>query len=179
MSNKNNANKENKTTDVFNKLIDGVTNIINSGEYEKFLKFSKNFHNYSFNNMVLIFSQMENATQVAGFKTWQKMGRKLKKGAKGIQIIYPIKRKYTSKIEGQSSILDYAEKKSEEQIIEYFTYRPTYVFDISQTIGKPMPLEDTRLNSSNMNEFFEFLRSFSPYPILEQKLTRYTTRLLE
>jgi hypothetical protein len=177
MSNTN--NKENKTTEVFNKLVDGVTKIIDSGEYAKFLKFSKNFHNYSFNNIVLIFSQMENATQVAGFKKWQSMGRKLKKGAKGIQIIYPIKRKYTSKIEGQSSILDDDEKKPETQTIEYFTYRPTYVFDISQTVGDSMPLEDKRLNSNNMNEFFEFLKTFSPYPILEQELTRHTTRLLE
>lgn len=37
---------------------------------------------------------MPNATKVAGFKAWQSMGRKLKYGSKGIQIIYPIKRKY-------------------------------------------------------------------------------------
>lgn len=164
------SNKENKTKEVFNKLVDGVTQIIDSGEYAKFLKFSRNFHNYSFNNIVLIFSQMEDATQVAGFKTWQSMGRKLKKGAKGIQIIYPIKRKYTEKIEGQSTMLDDKEKKSEEKTIEYFTYRPTYVFDISQTVGEPMPLEDKRLKSNNMKEFFDFLKSFSPYPIIEEQL---------
>lgn len=58
------SNKENKTKEVFNKLVDGVTQIIDSEEYAKFLKFSRNFHNYSFNNIVLIFSQMEGATQV-------------------------------------------------------------------------------------------------------------------
>lgn len=167
------SGNENKTKEIFNKIVDGVTNIINSGEYAKFLKFSKNFHNYSFNNIVLIFSQMEEATQVAGFKTWQKMGRKLKKGAKGIQIMYPIKRTYkTTKIDGQSSLIDDKNEdvKSEEKTIEYLTYRPTYVFDISQTVGEPMPLEDTRLNSNNMMEFFEFLKSYSPYPILEKEL---------
>lgn len=171
MSNKNNStNKENPTTQVFNKLIAGITKIIDSGEYVKFLKFSKNFHNYSFNNIVLIFSQMENATQVAGFKKWQSMGRKLKKGAKGIQIIYPIKRKYSSKIEGQGSMLDNTEVKAEDQTIEYLTYRPTYVFDISQTVGTPLPLEDNRLKSDSMKEFFEFLKAFSPYPIIEEQL---------
>ena len=164
------SNKENKTKEVFNKLVDGVTQIIDSGEYARFLKFSRNFHNYSFNNIVLIFSQMEDATQVAGFKTWQSMGRKLRKGAKGIQIIYPIKRKYTEKIEGQSTMLDDKEKKPEDKTIEYFTYRPTYVFDISQTVGEPMPLEDKRLKSDNMKEFFDFLKSFSPYPIIEEQL---------
>lgn len=140
--------KKSKTKEMYNKIVDGVSNIINAGEYERFLKFSKYFHNYSFNNMVLIFSQMEDATYVAGFKKWQSMGRKLKKGAKGIQILYPIKRKITSKIEGQSSLLDDDNKKVEEKTIEYFTFRPTYVFDISQTVGKPMPLEDKRLKAA-------------------------------
>lgn len=161
--------KENKTKEIFNKIVEGVNNIITSGEYTKFLKFSKYFHNYSFNNRILIYSQMEDATQVAGFKTWQKMGRKLKKGSKGIQIIYPIKRKYTIKIEGQNSILENGEQK-EEQTIEYMTYACTYVYDISQTVGEPMPLEDKKLNSNKKGEFFEFLKSFSPYPILENNL---------
>ena len=166
----NKVNKQIKTKELFNKIVDGVDNIIKSGEYAKFLKFSKNFHKYSFNNIILIFLQMEDATQVAGFKTWQKMGRKLKKGAKGIQIIYPIKRKYTTKIEGQNSLLDIENEKQEEKIIEYLTYRPTYVFDISQTFGNPLPLEDKRLNSNNMIEFFEFLKFYSPYPIIEENL---------
>ena len=166
----NNTNKGTKTKEIFNKIVDGFNNIINTGEYAKFLKFSKNFTNYSFNNIVLIFSQMEEATQVAGFKTWQKMGRKLKKGAKGIQIIYPVKRKYTTKIEGQDSFLNDENEKQEEKIIEYLTYRLTYVFDISQTVGDPMPLEDKRLNSNNMKNFFDFLKSYSPYPIIEEEL---------
>lgn len=176
------SNNANKTKEIFNKIVDGVTNIINSGEYERFLKFSKNFHNYSFNNLILIFSQMPEATQVAGFKKWQSMDRKLKYGSKGIQIIYPIKRTYTpTKIEGQNSIIDSEskQKEQEQKTVEYFTYRPTYVYDISQTVGKPMPLEDKRLNSSNMEEFFEFLKSFCPYPILEERLTRRDTRVLE
>lgn len=163
-------NKENKTREIFDKLIDGINNIIISGEYERFLKFNKNFHNYSFNNIILIFSQMKEATQVAGFKTWQKMGRKIKKGAKGIQIVYPIKRKYTTKIDGQRSIIDKEEQQQEEKNIEYMTYGYTYVYDISQTIGEPMPLENKRLNSNNKIEFWEFLKSFSPYPILEESL---------
>lgn len=47
-------NKETKIKDIFNKIKVGVTNIISSGEYENFLRFSKNFHTYNFNNIVLI-----------------------------------------------------------------------------------------------------------------------------
>ena len=157
--------KTNKTKEIFNKIVDGIKNIVSSGEYERFLKFSKNFHQYSFNNIVLIFSQMETATQVAGFKKWQSMGRKLKKGSKGIQIIYPIKRTYKKKIEGQDTFLE--DNKNKEQEVEYFTYRYTYVYDVSQTVGKPLPLEEKYLDSNNRAEFFDFLKSFSPYHINE------------
>lgn len=165
-------NNENKTKELFNKIVEGVQNIVNSGEYEKFLKFSKNFHNYSFNNILLIFSQMKDATQVAGFAKWKSMGRNLKKGAKGIQIIYPIKRSYTKKkLEGQDSMLDTEKSEIEqEEKIEYLTYRYTYVYDISQTYGDPLPLSNDNLNSNNKVEFYEFLKSFSPYPILEEEL---------
>lgn len=35
------------------------------------------------------------------------MGRKIKPGAKGIQIIYPMRKKYTTKIEGQKTLLPF------------------------------------------------------------------------
>ena len=166
-----NDSKAKKVKEAFEKILEGTTKIITSGEYAKFLKFSKNFHNYSFGNMILIYLQMKEATQVAGFKTWQSMGRKLKHGAKGIKIIYPIKRKYTSKIEGQASIIENEEEKQEEKTIEYMSYGYTYVYDISQTVGKPVPkinntlngnMESYTLNSNNKGEFFEFLKIFSP-----------------
>ena len=164
---KKNTDKINKTKELFDKIVEGVNNIISSGEFERFLKFSKNFHHYSFNNIVLIYSQMKEATQVAGFKKWQSMGRKLKKGVHGIQIIYPIKRKYTKIIEGQDSLLD---DNNKEQEVEYMTYRYTYVYDISQTVGKPLPLENNALNSDNKKEFYEFLKAFSPYKIEEEDI---------
>ena len=161
------TDKINKTKELFDKIVEGVNNIISSGEFERFLKFSKNFHQYSFNNIVLIYSQMKEATQVAGFKKWQSMGRKLKKGVHGIQIIYPIKRKYTKTIEGQDSLLNDDKK---EQEVEYMTYRYTYVYDISQTVGKPLPLENRALNSDDKKEFYDFLKLFSPYKIEEEDI---------
>ena len=83
--------KANNTKTTIDKNHQRIENIISSGEYENFLKFCNTFHHYSFNNIILIFSQMKEATKVAGFKQWQKLGRKIKKGEKGIRIIYPIK----------------------------------------------------------------------------------------
>ncbi len=48
------------------------------------------FHQYSFRNLMLIFSQRPEATRVAGFNTWKKQGRWVKKGEKGIVIIAPM-----------------------------------------------------------------------------------------
>ena len=163
------SNKTKKTNEIFEKLVNGVEKVINNGEYEKFLKFCKHFHKYSFNNIVLIFSQREDATMVAGFKTWQKMNRKLKKGAKGIQIMFPMKRTYTKKIDGQSSLLD-DDNEKDTKTIEYFTYRPTYVFDVSDTVGEPLPMESKNIDSDSMIDFFNFLKEYSPYHVEEDEL---------
>ena len=155
------SEKKKKIEIVFDKIKKGITEIIKSGEYEKFLEFSKNFHSYSFNNMVLIYIQMPTATKVAGFKTWQKMERKIKYGAKGIQIIYPIKQKYEKKV------LDNDEEKRE--VIEYITYRATYVYDISQTTGKKLPFENEVMNTNTKNDLFYNLCAFSPFQIKENE----------
>ena len=51
------------------------------------------------------------------------------------------------------------------------SYGYTYVYDISQTVGEPLPMECKKLNSKNKAEFFEFLKAFSPYTILEDNLS--------
>lgn len=56
---------QNKTKEIFDKVIEKLQSIVENGDYEKFLKFQKSFRNYSFNNMVLIFSQYPEATKIA------------------------------------------------------------------------------------------------------------------
>lgn len=62
MVNKSNINK---SKEMFEKIVKNVQAIVDKGEYEKFLKFQKNFRGYSFNNLVLIYSQFPDATKVA------------------------------------------------------------------------------------------------------------------
>lgn len=62
--NKNN-NSQKKTKEIFDKIVENLQTIVNNGDYEKFLKFQKNFKDYSFNNLILIFSQFPDATKVA------------------------------------------------------------------------------------------------------------------
>lgn len=58
-------NSQKKTKEIFDKIVEDLQTIVNNGDYEKFLKFQKNFRDYSFNNLILIFSQFPDATKVA------------------------------------------------------------------------------------------------------------------
>ena len=84
------------------------------------------FHDYSFNNILLIQMQRPDATMVAVFRKWRSMDRFVKSGEKGITIIYP-KFKITK------------EKENDEERKVLIGYGMDYVFDISQTGGTPLP----------------------------------------
>ena len=60
------------------------------------------FHNYSFGNILEIARQKPNATRVAGLYAWNQLGRKVRKGERGIRILAPmigIRRKKDSEAE--------------------------------------------------------------------------------
>ena len=56
---------QNKTKEIFDKVVENLQTIVDNGDYEKFLKFQNSFRGYSFNNLILIFSQFPDATKVA------------------------------------------------------------------------------------------------------------------
>jgi len=91
------------------------------------------FHQYSFGNVMLIALQKPDATRVAGFRTWKKLGRFVMKGEKGIVIIAPmiIKPKEMDGNEQKESDGD------EDRPI--LRFKAVYVFDVSQTDGEPLP----------------------------------------
>lgn len=93
-----------------------------------YLKAIGRFHRYSLCNVMLIASQKPNASYVAGFRTWNALGRFVKKGEKGIMILAPIVRRTAD---------DEEERKEASRNIAGF--RAAYVFDISQTDGKELP----------------------------------------
>ncbi|TWT41510.1 hypothetical protein KOR42_47810 [Thalassoglobus neptunius] len=93
----------------------------------QYLSMLQRFHHYSFGNIMMIFSQKQDAERVAGFHTWKKLGRIVKKGEKGIAIFAPMKFKQSEEQESDSE---------DEKVIRGF--RVVHVFDISQTEGKPL-----------------------------------------
>lgn len=93
-----------------------------------YLKAIGRFHRYSLNNVLLIALQKPNASYVAGFRTWNELGRFVKKGEKGIMILAPIVRR---KPEDKET--------AEEASRAIAGFRAAYVFDVSQTDGKELP----------------------------------------
>ncbi len=85
------------------------------------------FHAYSMGNIMLIWSQRPDATRVAGFRTWKSMGRHVRKGEKGIEIVAPMK----LRARASESPADPRDESREDQI----RYRVAHVFDIAQTDG--------------------------------------------
>jgi antirestriction protein ArdC len=117
---------------VTNQAIEQLITALNEGRSEtlkQYLATVARFRRYSWHNVMLIASQKPAATYVAGFHAWHKLGRFVKKGEKGILILAPIIRKK-------------AENNGEADPDESSTavgFRATYVFDISQTDGQPLP----------------------------------------
>lgn len=165
---KSNNYRKTKAKEIFDKVVNNVKTIVENGEYEKYLKFQNNFTKYSFNNIILIYSQNENATKVAGKGKWKQLGREVMPNAQRIQIIASMPAKGEVKVK---TIRDGKEVK-EIQTYDYTAYRKVYVYDISQTIGKPIPLQVKMLDSENMANFYEKLKKFSKFPIYEQELQR-------
>jgi hypothetical protein len=99
--------------------------------FKTWLNAMAQFSNYSWNNQILIAFQRPAAStgQVAGFHTWRKLGRHVKKGAKGIAILAPcVYRKTVDET-----------KQDSTTIKSVHGFRTVYVFCEEDTEGQPLP----------------------------------------
>lgn len=94
------------------------------------------FHRYSLRNILLIGLQSPDATRVAGFQTWKRLGRQVLHGAKGIAILAPMINR-VSKTEFCESLEPDSAKRVTKDYLHGF--RVVHVFDVSQTSGRPLP----------------------------------------
>ena len=170
------ANKrEEQLKEITERLEQGVQELFTSERYTEYLKTMAKFHNYSFNNTLLIALQKPDATLVAGYQAWQKkFNRHVLRGEKGIQIISPapIKEKEeVEKIDPETNEPILKENgQPETEIIEHIIprFKVATVFDISQTDGEPLPDlggEDLMGDVPDFDIFMEAIRNVSPVPI--------------
>ena len=80
----------NRHPDLTATLAEGISHLASTEEWRRYLSFQSRFHRYSFGNVLLIAAQCPGATRVAGFSTWRKMGRPVRKGEKAIWILAPM-----------------------------------------------------------------------------------------
>ena len=169
-----------KLKEITDRLEQGITELFDSERYKEYLRVMSKFHNYSFNNTLLIAMQKPDASLIAGFTAWKnQFQRNVKKGEKGIKIIAPspfkIKQE-TEKIDPQTQkpvIGRDGKPVTEEKEITIPAYKVVSVFDVSQTEGKELPdiaVDALTGDVEQYGDFFAALEKTSPVPIGFEKI---------
>lgn len=144
-------------------LEQGVKDVFTSDKYIEFLRFMSSFTSYSSNNTMLIYMQKPDASLIAGYKAWQKKGRQVRKGEKGITILAPCPHK--KEVETADG---------ETEIISWTTFRAVSVFDVSQTDGADLPESPCKMLTGEVENFTELqqkLEEISPVPVKYEQIT--------
>jgi antirestriction protein ArdC len=131
--------KENPTQLLIKQAVDFLIQQLERGKSETltaYLAAMARFHTYSFGNILAIARQYPSATRVAGFQTWKELGRFVKKGEKGIQILAPMVGYRRRKDDADRNRTQDDNAKPASVLIGF---RAVYVFDVAQTEGADLP----------------------------------------
>jgi len=127
--------KDNPTQQLIRQAVNFLLRQLEGGKSETltaYLAAMARFHSYSFGNILAIARQCPTASRVAGFSTWKELGRFVKRGEKGIQILAPIV--------GHRRTKNDQEQQTEERPRPVLIgFRAVYVFDVAQTEGADLP----------------------------------------
>ena len=169
-----------KLKEITDRLEQGITELFDSERYKEYLRVMSKFHNYSFNNTLLIAMQKPDASLVAGFSAWKNnFGRNVMKGQKGIKIIAPSPFKIKQEMEKidphtQKPVIGKDGKPvTEEKEITIPAYKVVSVFDVSQTEGRELPdiaVDELTGDVDRYKDFFAALEKTSPVPIGFEKI---------
>jgi antirestriction protein ArdC len=141
------AVKNEKVQALLNLVKAGVASVLNSEDWKRYLNASAKFWRYSFRNQMLIALQKPDATRIAGYHTWLKLGRHVKKGERGIYILAPL-------------LVKIQETEEQESRISLKGFRHVSVFDLSQTEGKELPSVYHPLSGEAPEGIFEKAKEF-------------------
>ena len=169
-----------KLKEITDRLEQGIKELFDSDRYKEYLRVMSKFHNYSFNNTLLIAMQKPDASLVAGFQSWKNnFKRNVVKGEKGIKILAPS----PFKIRQEMEKIDPATQKpvigadgkpvKEEKEITIPAFKVVSVFDVSQTEGKELPDIAVDMLTGDVERFkdvFAALEKTSPVPIGFEKI---------
>ena len=169
LNSKNNADRMKEITD---RLETGIQELFESDRYRAYLDTMARFHNYSFNNTILI--AMQGGQLVAGYNKWRdEFHRNVKKGEKGIKIFAPAPykvKKDVPKLDAQGQPVKDKDGNTvtEQKEVQVPAFKIVSVFDVSQTEGEPLPslgVEELTGSVEQYQDFFKALEQTSPVPI--------------
>ncbi|NLS80144.1 MAG: ImmA/IrrE family metallo-endopeptidase [Chloroflexi bacterium] len=103
---------------------EGALELMRSDRWQEWLKVQARFRRYSFYNTMLILMQRPEATRVAGYRTWQSLGRQVRRGEQGIRILAPV---------------PFRKVRDDGEEIGGIWFKTVCVFDVAQTDGAPLP----------------------------------------
>ena len=169
LNSKNSADRMKEITD---RLETGIMDLFESRRFQAYLDTMARFHNYSFNNTILI--AMQGGQLVAGYNKWRdEFHRNVKKGEKGIKIFAPAPYKVKKEVpkldeQGQPVRDKDGTPVTEQKEIQVPAFKIVSVFDVSQTEGEPLPtlgVEELTGDVERYQDFFKALEQTSPVPM--------------
>jgi antirestriction protein ArdC len=131
------SQRDNPTQVLIKQAVDYLTQQLEAGKSETltaYLNAMARFHSYSFGNILQIARQRPTATRVAGIRAWNELGRFVRKGERGIQILAPM----IGYRRNRKDAADEQQQESKPQPM-LIGFRSVYVFDIAQTEGADLP----------------------------------------
>jgi len=131
---------------LLDRLTEGIEALTTSDAWRAHLEVQSRFHRYSFSNALLICAQYPEASRVAGFATWKKLGRSVLQGERAIWILAPMTGKRTRTDNG-------------EEHRPIVGFRPVAVFDLAQTEGDLLPEVCRTLRGDDPTAWFDRLTS--------------------
>ena len=169
-----------KMKEITDRLEQGIQDLFESDRFKEYLQVMSKFHNYSFNNTLLIAMQKPDATLIAGYNSWKNLfGRQVSRGAKGIKVLAPSPYKIKKEVDKidpktQKPVTDKNGKTvKEETEITVPAFKIVSVFDVSQTEGKELPsigVDELTGDVAQYADFFKATEQASPAPVGFEKI---------
>ena len=169
-----------KMKEITDRLEQGIQELFESERFKEYLKVMSKFHNYSFNNTLLIAMQKPDATLIAGYNSWKNMfGRQVMRGEKGIKVLAPSPYKIKQEKEQidpqtQKPVIGKDGKPVMEEVeVTIPAFKVVSVFDVSQTEGRELPsigVNELTGNVEQYKDFFAAIEKASPVPVAFEKI---------
>ncbi|MGH3427478.1 MAG: ArdC-like ssDNA-binding domain-containing protein, partial [Mycobacteriales bacterium] len=161
-----------KAAEAVERLDAAVAEIVeHDSAFREYLRLSGRMHTYSWGNRLLIALQRPDAGMVGGFNRWRSLGRPVRKGAKGIQILAPmvIHEKVDATLAGYSTN---AGKVGEDGSLDRVVgFRVAYVFAVEDTDGppiglpRPVPESDDSFESAQLAQRLQATAANLGFPV--------------